>query len=111
MSSSLTQTPTDRGSDERRRVSDVVQAFSFDEVRHVGREVLVVGLHIVLQDQAAQRAGGLVLKKKGSKNAKREIHVCIILFMAKGRTDSTICIVSGGVYIPSDLRLVRTKMR
>lgn len=63
MSSSLTQTPTDRGSDERRRVSDVVQAFSFDEVRHVGREVLVVGLHIVLQDQAAQRTGGLVLKR------------------------------------------------
>lgn len=111
MSSSLTQTPTDRGSDERRRVSDVVQAFSFDEVRHVGREVLVVGLHVVLQDQTAQRTGGLVLKKKGGENEKRKIHVCVFLFMEKGRTDSTISIVSGGVYVPSDLRLVRTKMR
>lgn len=109
MSSSLTQTPTDRGSDERRGVSDVVQAFSFDEVGHVGREVLVVGLHIVLQDQAAQRTGGLVLKRKGGENAKRKIHVCIFLFMGKGRTD--INVVSGGVYVPSDFRLVRTKMR
>ena len=52
LSSSL-PTPTDRSSDERRGVSDVVEAFSFDEVRHVGREVLVVSLNIVLQDQTA----------------------------------------------------------
>lgn len=111
MSSSLTQTPTDRGSDERRRVSDVVQAFSFDEVRHVGREVLVVGLHIVLQDQAAERTGGLVFKRKGGENAKHKIHACSFLFTGKERTDSTVSMVSGGVYIPSDFRLVRTKMR
>lgn len=57
-------TPTDRGSDEWRRVSDVVQAFSLDEIRHVGREVLVVGLDVVLQYQATQRTGGFVCNNR-----------------------------------------------
>lgn len=49
----VAKTPTDRSSDERRRVSDVVEAFSLDEVSHVGRKVLVVSLNVVLQYQTA----------------------------------------------------------
>jgi len=58
---SFTHTPTDCSSDKRRGVSNVVEAFSFDEVGHVRREVLVVSFHIVLQNQTTQRASGLVL--------------------------------------------------
>lgn len=56
----LAQAPTDSSSDERRRVSDVVEAFSFDEVSHIGREVLVMSLHVVLQNQTAERPRGFI---------------------------------------------------
>lgn len=46
----MSHTLTDRSSDEWRRISDVVEAFSFDEVGHVRGEVLVVSLHVVLQN-------------------------------------------------------------
>lgn len=67
------KTPTDRSSDERWRVSDVVEAFSFDEVSHSGREVMVVSLNIVLQDQTAERASGLVLKGKAAEDEDKEM--------------------------------------
>lgn len=56
------RTRTNCSSDERRRVSDVVQAFSLDEIRHIRWEVLVVGLDVVLQDQATQRTGRFICK-------------------------------------------------
>ena len=51
---------TDSGADERGGVSDVVEAFLFDEVGHRRREVLVVSLHVILQDQTAQGTSGLI---------------------------------------------------
>lgn len=53
---------TDGGADERRRVSDVVETLSLDEVGHGRREVLVVSLHVVLENQTAQRTCGLVCR-------------------------------------------------
>lgn len=80
----LTQTPTDRSSDQRRRVSDVVQAFSFDEVSHVGREVLVVSLNIVLQYETAQGASGLVLRRKAGERQS------INMFLKNERIDAEV---------------------
>lgn len=51
---------TNGGTNERRRVADVVETFLLDEVGDGRGEVQVVGLHIVLQYQTAQRASGLV---------------------------------------------------
>lgn len=45
---------TDSGPDEGGRVTDVLEALAFDEIRHAIGEVLIVGLHIVLQYQATQ---------------------------------------------------------
>lgn len=58
-----TYTHTDCSSDEWRRISDVVEAFSLDEIGHIGREVLVVSFDVVLQNQTTQRASGLVFSK------------------------------------------------
>lgn len=52
--------PTDCGSDERWRISNVVETFSLDEISHVGREILIMSLNIVFQYQAAQRTSGLI---------------------------------------------------
>jgi len=46
-------TRTYGSSDQWRRVPNVVKAFALDEIGHIGGEVLVVGLDIVLQNQAA----------------------------------------------------------
>lgn len=51
---------TNGGADEGRGVADVVETFLLDELGHSGGEVLVVGLHVVLQYQAAQRTSGLI---------------------------------------------------
>ena len=51
---------THSGADEGRRVADVLQTLALDEVGHAIGEAVVVGLHVVLQDQAAQGAGRLV---------------------------------------------------
>lgn len=52
------------GSDEGRRVSDVLEALALDEIRHAIGEVLIVGFHIVLQYQPAQRPRWFVLGAK-----------------------------------------------
>lgn len=51
---------TDGGTDERRGVTDVVEAFLLDEVSNSWGEILVVGLNIVLQNQTAQRPSWLI---------------------------------------------------
>jgi len=51
---------TNGGTDERRGIADVVEAFLLDEIRNSRGEVLVVGFNIVLQDQTTQGAGRLV---------------------------------------------------
>lgn len=51
---------TNRGPDERRGVSDVVETLLLDEVSHGRGKVLVMSFHIVLQDQAAQGTSRLV---------------------------------------------------
>lgn len=47
-------------SDQWRGVPDVVEAFALDEIGHIGGEVLVVCLHIVLQYEPTQGSGGLI---------------------------------------------------
>ncbi|KAG7243624.1 hypothetical protein INR49_011181, partial [Caranx melampygus] len=55
---------TNSGTDEWRRVADVVETFLLDEVRNSWWEVLVMGLNIVLQNQTTQRAGWLIWTQK-----------------------------------------------
>lgn len=55
-------TLTDGGTDEGRGVANVVDTFLLDEVGDGWREVLVMGLNIVLQNQTAERASRLVWK-------------------------------------------------
>lgn len=52
--------PTDRGADERGGITDVVHTLLLDEVGHGLREVLVVSLHVILQDQATEGASGFI---------------------------------------------------
>lgn len=61
---------THSSSDEGRRVSDVLEALTLDEIRHAIREVLIVSFHIVLQYQPTQGACWFILGKvgKGQKN-------------------------------------------
>ena len=56
----VSHTLTNSGSDERGRITDVVQTLSLDEICHGRWKVLVVSLHIVLQDQTAEGASWLV---------------------------------------------------
>lgn len=63
----LSHTHTDCSSDEWRRISNVVEAFSLDELGHVRREVLVVSFDVVLQNQTTQRASGLVFSRKDTR--------------------------------------------
>ena len=51
---------THSGPNEGRGVTDVLQAFVLDEIRHAVGEVLIVGFDIVLQDESTQRTSGLV---------------------------------------------------
>lgn len=61
---------TNGGSDEWGRITNVVQTLSLDEICHGRRKVLVVSLHIVLQDQTAEGASRLVLKKTGKTDSQ-----------------------------------------
>lgn len=88
---------TDGGADERGRVSDVVETLSLDEVGHGGRKVLVMSLHVVFQDQTAQRSSRLICR-----------HTKMIILR---KCASFRAIVSLEKHRPSDFRLVRTKMR
>lgn len=56
---------TNRGSDERGGVANVVETLLFDEVCHRGWEALIVRLHVVLEDEAAKRACWLIWEEEG----------------------------------------------
>ena len=64
---------TNSGADERRRVTDVLEALALDEITHAIREVLIVGFHIVFQNQPAQGPCRFILvggeKTKNKKQA------------------------------------------
>lgn len=55
---------TDCSTNERRGVPNVTQTFLLDEVCHCWREILVVGLYVVLQNQTAERTCWLICGKK-----------------------------------------------
>lgn len=63
---------TDGGANERWGVTDVVQAFLLDEVGDGRGEVLVVCFNIVLQDQTAQRASGLIWSGEGKRKEEKK---------------------------------------
>lgn len=52
------------GSNERWGVSNVLQALIFYEVRDTIREVLVMGSNVVLQNETAERASGLIFVRE-----------------------------------------------
>jgi hypothetical protein len=54
---------TDGGPDERGGVANVVETLLLDEVGHRWREALVMCLHIVLEDEATERARWLICRE------------------------------------------------
>lgn len=65
---------TNSGSDEWGRITNVVQTLSLDEICHGRRKVLVVSLHIVLQDQTAEGASRLILKAREERESVNKPH-------------------------------------
>lgn len=52
------------GPDERGGVANVVETFLFDEVGHRRWKALVMCLHVVLEDEATERASWLICGKR-----------------------------------------------